>query len=530
MAIVRKAPAIPFWRDVRILGVLAQIAFVFLVILAARWIGGNLREGLQTLGRAQFVCRDGSSRVICAFDFMGSAASFDISESVVEYEVTDSYWYALWVGVLNTVKVAALGILLATILGTLTGIARLSRNGLISNLAKGYIEVIRNTPLLVQLFFIYFGIVLQLPPVGNSIRPLGLPIYLNQRGVSLPWPVFTPSFSTWLAFVILGLIQSQVLWILLGRREERTGRPGNRAGWALFSFLLVVTIGWFVTTATAEHQGLLTARASRIREFEDIQTIMLNRTGLDSLDEIDTLSQEELAQAALKVCVLRDSPSEANFTAQLRQGGIPYQITRADRADQATQDYAEGRCEVFAAPRSFLAGERGTLENPDSHLIVSIQERPVVVGVPAREGLNVAGGAKMTPEFAALLFGLVIYTAAFIAEIVRAGILAVSKGQTEAARALGLTESQRLQLVVLPQALRVIIPPLTSEYLSLTKNSSLAIAIGFPDLYSVAYTTLNQSGRAIQLILIVMVAYLATSLATSALLNWYNERVKLVER
>jgi len=144
--------------------------------------------------------------------------------------------------------------------------------------------------------------------------------------------------------------------------------------------------------------------------------------------------------------------------------------------------------------------------------------------------LNVAGGVKLSPEFSALLIGLIIYTAAFIAEIVRAGIQSVPKGQTEAARALGLTEGQRLQLVVLPQALRVIIPPLTSQYLNLTKNSSLAIAIGFPDLYSVAYTTINQSGRAVQLILVVMLTYLVMSLATSGLLNWYNERVKLVER
>ncbi len=530
MAAVSKAGAIPFWRDVRVLGVLAQAAFVVVVVLAARWLGSNLAEGLEALGRAQFVCRDGSTRLLCAFDFLGSAASFDISESVVEYEVTDSYWYALGVGVLNTVKVAVLGILLATVLGTFTGLARLSNNRLVSGLSQAYIEVIRNTPLLVQLFFIYFGIILQLPPVGASIRPFGLPFWLNQRGLSIPWPAFTPSFPTWLAFLVLGLIQSQVVWLWLGRREERTGRPANRPLWAILSFLSVAVVGWFVTIAASDQQGLLASRSSRIRDFEDLQTMILNRAGVDYLENIQTLPPDAQVEAALKVCVTRGSASEPNLTAQLRCAGLPYALLRKDRPDQALEAYAAGECEIFAAPKSVLAAERASLESPDTHLIVSVQERPMVWSVPAREGLNVAGGARLTPEFAAVLFGLVIYTAAFIAEIVRAGILAVSKGQTEAARALGLTDGQRLRLVVLPQALRVIIPPLTSQYLNLTKNSSLAIAIGFPDLYSVAYTTINQSGRAVQLIVIIMAAYLATSLATSALLNWYNERVRLVER
>jgi general L-amino acid transport system permease protein len=163
-------------------------------------------------------------------------------------------------------------------------------------------------------------------------------------------------------------------------------------------------------------------------------------------------------------------------------------------------------------------------------LLAGVAERPVVLSVPVQEGLNVVGGTRMTPEYAALLFGLVVYTAAFIAEIVRAGILSVQRGQNEAARALGLTEMQRLQLVVLPQALRVIIPPLTSQYLNLTKNSSLAIAVGYPDLVAVTNTIGNQAGRPIQVVALVMLSYLALSLAISALLNWYNQRVAIVER
>ncbi len=520
----------PFWRDERVLGVLGQIGFIVVVVLIAITLGGNFADNVGKLGEAQFICRDGSYSMRCAYDFMSSEAAFDISETILDYKVTDSYWYAIYLGVLNTLKVAILGIIVATVLGTVIGIARLSSNWLIRNIVIWYIELIRNTPLLIQLVFLYFSVILALPQVAEAIQPLGTPIFLTQRGLNLPWPVVTTSFSTWLAFIVLGVIQFQVLWIILGRREEHTGEASNRLGWGMASFVIVVGVGWFVSTSASGNQGLLTTRASRIREIDDIEKIMLSRTGLNHLDDLETLSPEEVAEASLKICVLRDSPSEANLTAQLRARGIPYQVSRSDRADQATGRYADGSCEVFAAPQSTLAAERATLENPDSHLIVSIQERPAVWSVPAREGLNIAGGAKLSPEFTALLVGLIIYTAAFIAEIVRAGIQSVSKGQTEAARALGLTEGQRLQMIVLPQALRVIIPPLTNQYLNLTKNSSLAIAIAYPDLYSVAFTTINQSGRAVQLVIIVMLTYLTFSLATSVLLNWYNERIKLVER
>ena len=162
--------------------------------------------------------------------------------------------------------------------------------------------------------------------------------------------------------------------------------------------------------------------------------------------------------------------------------------------------------------------------------MIAIAETPVRISVPRIEGLNFIGGIKLTPSFAAILIGLVLYTGAFIAEIVRAGIQSVAKGQTEAARALGLSESQRLRLVVLPQAMRVIIPPLTSQYLNLAKNSSLAIAVGFADLWAIAYTTLNQSGRSVQVFMIVMAAYLTLSLSISFMLNWYNRRIALVER
>jgi general L-amino acid transport system permease protein len=527
--------AIPFWRDVRVLGVLAQIAFVVVLVISLGWIGNNMARGLQALGGAQFLCDDGTSSFRCAFNFMATAASFDIGEKPIDYQTTDSYWRALAVGVLNTIKVAVVGILLATLLGTFTGIAVLSDNWLLSRLAGGYIDIIRNTPLLVQLFFLYFVVILNLPPLRQSLQP-GLGIFLNQRGIALPWPVFTASFPAWLAFVVLGLIQFQIVLFVLGQREQRTGRTTRRWWWAAAAGLGVIVAGWWLAVNFNANQAVLVSRASRVAQARDtlsgLEAVVLKRLPVQNLtpQALRQVDSELLQEAALKICVLKDSPAEPNFAAQLNRRNIPYQMNRFDRPDQAGQAYAEGECEVFVGDRAMLAGERSALESPGSHLLAPIAEYPVVMSAPGLEGLNLVGGTRLTPEYAAILFGLVIYTAAFIAEIVRAGIQAVPRGQNEAARALGLTEGQRLRLVVLPQALRVIIPPLTSQYLNLTKNSSLAIAVGYPDLVAVTNTILNQSGRAVQVVALVMLSYLSVSLAISALLNWYNRRVALVER
>ncbi len=528
---------IPLWRrifnylfDVRVLGVLGQMGFIILVVFGARAIGSNFAENASKLGEAQFICRDGSFSYRCAYDFMDSEAGFPISDTVVDYEEADSFWFAFYIGVLNTLKVAILGVILTAIVGTVAGIARLSNNWIISKLALWYVELMRNIPLLITLFFIYFGVILAAPGLADAIQPLGLPIFLSQRGLNFPWPQFTSSAAIWLAFLILGIIQFQVLWIMLGRREEQTGQASNRVGIGLVSFLIIVGIGWFVSSSVSQTQGLLVTKASRLRDLSDLEQSVLQRTGLNHLDDLDTLSEEEIEAASLKVCVLEDSPSETNLTTQLRRIRIPYIVERSDRADQATAKYAEGECDVFAAIKSILASERGTLENPTNHLIIPIRERPIVWSLPVREGLNMVGGSSLKPEFTALLLTLVLFYGGNLAEIVRAGIQSVSKGQTEAARALGLNESQRLQLIVLPQALRVIIPPGIGIFLSLAKDTSVGIAIGFPDMYSVSFTTMNQSGRTLQMFILMMLVYMLISLVFSVLLNLYNERIKLVER
>ena len=313
--------------------------------------------------------------------------------------------YAFLVGIVNTVRVAVIGIVLATIIGTVVGIARLSGNWLVRKLATVYVETIRNIPLLVQLFFWYFAVMLTaLPLVKEAIRLPGS-IYLSRRGLYLPWPVPTESFATWGWWILAGVAVGVAVHLLRRAQLKRADRPGLPLIPALIALLGVILVGWFATPGS-----------------------------------------------------------------------------------------------------------------------------PLVLDVPVLKKFNFEGGMWLSTSFSALVIGLATYTAAFIAEIVRAGIQAVGVGQTEAAKALGLKRGLVLRLVVLPQALRVIVPPLTSQYLNLTKNSSLAILIGYYDLLNVGTTIFNQTGRAVEMILLIMGSYLSMSLLTSILMNWYNRRIKLVER
>ncbi len=346
-----------------------------------------------------------------------------------------------------------------------------------------------------------------------------------------------PSFTTWLIFIGLGVALAAVLGWILNRVKLHSNGSVHKYLWPIVALIGLATIGWFyASAAAADNQGLLATPESGITEFDDIVTTTQATLGLDNLRNLDAalesglVTQEEVDAATYTICAVRDDPSEVNLTSQLRRANVPYDVKRQNTMDKASADYAAGDCQMLVALRETLVGEQAALPELDSSTLVAVAERPVRISVPRIEGLNFVGGIKVSPNFAAILIGLVIYTGAFIAEIVRAGIQSVGKGQTEAARALGLSESQRLRLIILPQALRVIIPPLTSQYLNLVKNSSLAIAVGYPDLWSTAFTTLNQSGRPIQVFLIVMGVYLSFSLLISAFLNWYNRRIALVER
>ena len=381
----------PPWRDPRVRGIVLQVMFVaviavFFVLLAHNTIINLRRQNIAS-----------------GFGFLDREAAFGIGESLIAYTPADTYGRAFVVGLTNTLYVAALGIVLATIVGTLMGLARLSGNWLVAKLAQIYVETFRNIPLLLQLFF-WWALLRGAAPGPREAWQVLPDVFVSNRGIVFPVPREHPAFQ-WmgLAFVV-GVAAAYFVHRWARARQAQTGRQFP-AGWVGLGLML----------------------------------------------------------------------------------GLPFLVFLG-----------------FGAPLS--------------------------LDVPALKGFNFAGGTALSPEFGALLLGLVIYTGSYIAEIVRAGILAVSWGQSEAAMALGLKPGQRMRLVVLPQALRVIVPPMTSEYLSITKNSSLAVAIGYPDLVSIANTTINQTGQAVEGIAMIMAVYLAISLLISMMMNLYNRAVALVER
>lgn len=378
------------WTDKRFRGLIWQVLVVGAVAGLIFWLWRNTVYNLD------------ARRITTGFAFLTREAGMPIADPVIPYKPSDTYLRALSVGVLNTLRVALVGVVLATILGTLIGIARLSKNWLLAKLAAVYVEGIRDLPLLLQIF-IWYVLFQALPPARQSFKPLP-GVYLSNRGL------FTPTIDWTLAhgLVLLALIAGIATALVYRRRMiERGLREGRR--FRIWPVALVL---------------------------------------------------------ALAPPVIVDIAAGATW----------------------------------------------------------------VVNWPQLRGFNFSGGTALSPEYVALLVALTTYTAAFIAEIVRAGILSVAKGQWEASEALGLRRGATTRLIVLPQALRVVIPPLTSQHLNLIKNSSLAVAIGYQDIVSVANTTLTQTGQAIEAIAIVMLVFLTISLSISALMNWYNARVALVER
>jgi general L-amino acid transport system permease protein len=378
--------------DPKARGWVLQMLVVLILVWLAWSVVDNTIRNLEAQGIAS------------GFDFLRHTAGFDISQSLIPYTNTMSYGRAFLVGLLNTLLVAVLGIVLATIIGFIVGIARLSSNWLIATLASVYIETLRNIPPLLMLFAVYFGVLKNLPLPRNSLE-LPFSTFVNTRGLYLPAPIWGEGMWAVLLAFLAGC--GVAGWLFLRSRRKRI-ETGQRVSMALpaAAFVFGLPVAAFV-----------------------------------------------------------------------------------------------------------LAGF------------------PLSFDVPQLGRFNLRGGFVVLPELIALLTGLTLYTAAFIGEIVRSGILSVPKGQREAAAALGLHNSLVMRLVIIPQALRVIVPPLTNQYLNLTKNSSLAVAIGYPDLVSVfAGTVLNQTNQAVEVILITMAVYLFLSLATSLFMNWFNARIALVER
>jgi len=378
------------WRSQAFRGIIYQIVAMAAIAAVAWFLIHNTLVNMQARG------------IKSGFDFLTQAAGFDIGESLYPFDSGESYLQAFLVGVTNTLRVAVVGVILATLLGTMLGVGRFSRNALVRGLCLCYVEFFRNIPVLLQLLM-WYVVLTEVLPAAESAWVVG-PLFLSKGGLNFPIPVWGTG-QLWAAY---GLLPGVLLGWFYRRwavaKFEATGKPGSMVIMPLVILLLASLAGWAL-------------------------------------------------------------------------GGAPTEFNR-----------------------------------------------------PIKGEFAIENGGALTPEFLAVLMGLTLYTASFIAEVVRGGISSVARGQGEAASALGLNRAQEMRLVMLPQALRVIIPPLTNQYLNLTKNSSLAVAIGYPDVVSIANTALNQTGRAVECISIVMLVYLSTSLGTALLMNWYNSRSAIKER
>jgi len=385
-------PRIAIYNRPKIRAVFYQLVLLATVVWLGYEFALNAKANLDAL------------KIASGFGFLDNTAGFAVNQSLIPYNESDTYGRVFLVGLLNTLLVAGIGIVLATILGFFIGIARLSRNWLLARLAEAYVELIRNLPLLFQLLFWYLAVLGTLPGPRQSISLFG-EIFLNNRGIIVPAPVAGKGAGAVVAVFAVSVIAIVALKLWARRLQIRTGRHVPLL-WISLALLVVPSLVALIAT------------------------------------------------------------------------GFPIGFER-----------------------------------------------------PELRGFNFVGGIRLLPEFVALVVALTTYTAAFIAEVVRAGLLAVPRGQSEAAFALGLRRGLTLRLIIVPQALRVIVPPLTNQYLNLTKNSSLAVAVGYPDLFAVfAGTTLHQTGQAIEIIAITMAVYLAISLITSALMNWYNAHIRIAER
>ncbi|MGO1500771.1 MAG: amino acid ABC transporter permease [Marinobacter sp.] len=382
----------PFWRNPKVHALFYQVLLLIGVFAFFGYIFHNTVVNLESRG------------ITTGFGFLNQEAGFGIIQSLIAYTPASTYARTFVVGLSNTILVSVLGIFLATIVGLIIGLARLSTNWLISRLAAVYIETFRNIPLLLQILFWYFAVIQALPSPRQSFAA-GDMAFLNIRGLYLPEPIFEPGSGVVFAAIALAVVVVAVLARWAHRRRMQTGQPFHTL-WVSLAVLVALP-------------------------------------------------------------------------------GLAYA--------------------VMGAPLSW--------------------------SLPSLQGFNFTGGMTVIPELAALLIALTIYTASSIAEIVRSGILSVSHGQTEAAYSLGLNTNKTTRLVVLPQAMRVVVPPLTSQYLNIVKNSSLATAIGYPDLVNVfAGTTLNQTGQAVVIIAMTMSVYLTISLLISFFMNWYNRRFALIEQ
>lgn len=626
---------IPFYRNIKVLGTLAQVIFVIALVIGILVMYFNVTSALER------------SRIPASFDFLDSRAGIPIGESLITYSPSDTFARALLVGVLNTLRVALIGVVLATLLGILIGVMRLSKNWLLRQVALVYVETIRNTPLAVQLVFWFYAVLIPLPPLISNPVELPFGAYFSQVGLALPWVYSSYTFNAWLPWLGGALALFIAFYIVRRVQIRRSERPGNAWLWPLLAALVVAGVGFPLSSQLLPEGTTTDFNASRgrgtvfvdadgdgVRDTgeralpyaqvaisipegilsENTQTIVESRRRVQSAFRFSALKERQFSSAEVTFAnpdaaqglgihylnfpssglVYRDrndngeyddgeernleNPDQGGFNGiplRLSVEGLEQTLT-ADRTGQfriaqfeslAQLDAASATAAAAAAaaesegdtdtgggtssPADLFGGASsgegetsspadlfggggdepaGDTPPPVDASVEILPSGPLVLSFPTIPLTSYEGGVQLSAPFLALLLGLVIYTASFISEIVRGGIQAVSNGQREAAKSLGLSDNQTFNLIVFPQALRIILPPLISQYLNLTKNSSLALLITFVDFFAIGRIIGNQTGATVPIIVIIIGGYLLVSFAFAFILNIVNARFALVER
>jgi His/Glu/Gln/Arg/opine family amino acid ABC transporter permease subunit len=571
---------VPFYRNVKILAVLAQIIFLLLVVLGLGIIVRNVVTGVERLG------------IPLGYGWLDDRSGIPVTESVIPYTPEDSYGRVLLVGFLNTLKVAIVGVVLATLLGIAVALMRLSPNWLLRQVATVYVETVRNIPLAIQIFFWFTIFFIPSLPSGVSAYSF-LSGFLNNSGLAIPWLYATTSSRLWWPWVIGAIILAGVIYWFRRRQIIKSERPGSPLPFALLGLVIVAGLGYLIANANAEYpEGTVLefeAGRGRVRSYIDqngngefdsradlvVPHVPVLVTAEEETFEVIPDNRREVYKdifSGFKFPRFKESEyesAEVSFVNPEWNDKLKLHFTNfpsigqiySDRNNNGEFDAGEefrteeeiaetGTTErgyegdLYRLQLTLTGFERrvvttfeGQAQFPDLESdhpknVELLPASPLVLSSPSfpSERTQIQGGFLLTNAYIALLLALVIYTASFISEIVRGGILSVNKGQSEAAKALGLSNGQTFRLVVFPQAMRVIVPPLISQYLNLTKNSSLGFFAAYNEFFKISEITSNQAGATVPVILLLIAGYLLISLTFSLILNIYNSRIQLVER
>ena len=494
----------PFYRDATVVKWLSQVLTLALVLFALIFLASQGRSNLE------------AKDIETGYDFLGTALGSDLGSGIDTNPNTSGR--ALWVGMVNTIRLSIGGIIAATVLGVLVGVGRLSRNWIVSRASSVFVETLRNIPLLVQIILI-FVVIASLPRVTTDQGPIPGWLHISNKGVSIPRVYVADGFYQWLIFLAIG---AAIGWFVM-RQRNRVHDDTGRATYPVLSLLAVVGVfgvaGWFLHP--------IFGWVGAIFDF-----------GASAIDALTPgIVQVIISGAAVAAAILWIR----RFLASHR---TPAGLTKLVDDDWFRIIFAAaGAVLVILFVTLGWPGLSSWIINSGRDLFEVIADKfgdgrtgvPITAYRPDIEQLGNfpnygPAGLNLIQALAAVYFGVVLYTAAFIAEVVRGGILAVPKGQSEAAQALGLRRTTMLRRVILPQAFRVILPPLGNQYLNLTKNTSLAIAIGYSDVVQVGQTVYNQTGKTLEVVSIWMLFYLACSLTISVVVNFFNVRMRIVER